>query len=111
MVTLIVVLATAKTFMLWKVSRLIPLPLAALLPWRDLFSIAFFSLLCGIPVLFVKSFEIASPLLLLGMSAAVFALFYLIFLFTSHLITFDEKREIARMVRRVGALLPATSKS
>lgn len=110
-VTLIVVLATAKTLMLWKVSRLIPLPLAALLPWRDLFSIAFFSLLCGIPVLFVKSFEIASPLLLLGMSAAVFALFYLIFLFTSHLITFDEKREIARMVRRVGALLPATSKS
>jgi O-antigen/teichoic acid export membrane protein len=110
-ITLIGVLATAKTLMLWKVSRLIPLSVADLLPWRDLFSIAVFSLLCGIPVLFVKSFEIASPALLLGASAAVFALFYLIFLFASHLITFDEKREIARMVRRVGALLPETSKS
>lgn len=110
-ITLIVVLATAKIWMLWKISRLIPLSLADLLPWRDLFSIAFFSLLCGIPVLFVKSFEIASAPLLLMLSAAVFALFYLIFLLTSHLITFDEKREIARMVRRVGKLLPATSKS
>jgi O-antigen/teichoic acid export membrane protein len=110
-ITLIGVLATAKLLMLWKVSRLIPLSLPDLLPWRDLFSIAFFSLLCGIPVLFVKSLHFASPLLLLGASAAVFALFYLIFLFTSHLITFDEKREIARMVRRVGAFLPATSKS
>lgn len=110
-ITLIAVLATAKTLMLWKVSRLIPLSVADLLPWRDLFSIAFFSALCGIPVLFVKSFEIASPLLLLGVSAAVFTLCYLVFLFTSHLITFDEKREIARIVRRVGALLPETSKS
>lgn len=109
-ITLTVVLAMAKMWMLWKVSRLIPLSVADLLPWRDLFSIAFFSLLCGIPVLFVKRFEIASPLLLLGVCAAVFTLFYLIFLFTSHLITFDEKREIARMVRRVGALLPAASK-
>jgi len=110
-ITLIVVLATAKMLMLWKVSRLVPLSVADLLPWRDLFSIAFFSALCAIPVFFLKRLEIAPPLLLLGVSAAIYTLFYLIFLFTSHLITFDEKREIARMVRRVGALLPATSKS
>lgn len=110
-ITLIVVLVMAKIWMLWKISHLIPLSLADLLPWRDLFSIAFFSVLCAIPVLFVKSFGIESTLVLLGVSAAIYSLFYLIFLLTSHLVTFDEKREIARMVRRVGALLPATSKS
>lgn len=109
--TLIVVLAISKMLMLWKISHLIPLSLADLLPWRDLFSIAIFSTLCGIPVLFVKSFEIDHPGLVLLISAAIYSLFYLIFLLTSHLITFDEKREIARMVRRVGELLPATSKS
>jgi len=105
-ITLIVVLAVAKMVMLWKISRLIPLPLKRLLPWRDLFSIAIFSLFCGIPVLFVKSFETASPRIVLLISAPIYSFFYLIFLLTSHLITFDEKREIARMVRRVGALLP-----
>ncbi len=109
--TLTVVLVIAKMIMLCRISSLIPLSVKDLLPWRDLFSIAIFSLLCGIPVLFVKSFEIASPAMVLLISAAMYTLFYLIFLLTSHLITFDEKREIARMVRRVGELLPATSKS
>lgn len=109
--TLVVVLAISKLLMLWKISRLIPRSPADLLPWRDLFSIAFFATLCGIPVLFIKSFEVASPSLVLLISAAIYTFFYLVFLLTSHLITFDEKREIVRMVRRVGALLPATSKS
>ena len=108
---MVMVLGVAKMAMLWKISRLIPLSPKDLLPWRDLFSIAIFSLLCGIPVLFVKTFEIAHPALVILISAAIYTLFYLIFLLTSHLITFDEKREIVRMVRRVGALLPATSKS
>ncbi|MBI3802514.1 MAG: oligosaccharide flippase family protein [Nitrospirae bacterium] len=109
--TLTLVLVIAKVTMLWKVARLIPLSLSALLPWRDLLSIGIFSVFCAVPVFFMGRIGTASPAWMVLLSATVYTVFYLVFLFGSHLITFDEKREIARMVRRVGALLPALSKS
>lgn len=109
--TLAVVLAITKAMMLTKVARLIPLSLSALLPWRDLLTLAIFSVLCTIPVFFIQRLGIGSTAWMLVLSAVAYTVPYFIFLFGSHLITFDEKREIVRIVRRVSALLPAVSKS
>ena len=110
-ITLVIVLALAKAVLLWKMSQMVPLPASQLLPWRDLLNIAVFSLLCSVPVLFVNGIHFSSYFVSLGVSGVVYLLSYLVFLFTSHLITFDEKREIVRMFRQVGQRISAASKS
>lgn len=109
--TLVVVLALAKGVLLWKMSQLVPLSFSRLLPWRDLLNIAVFSVICSVPVLVVKGIHFSSYFVGISVSVAVYFSFYLVFLFTSHLITFDEKREIVRMFRRMGQRIPAVSKS
>lgn len=108
--TLVIVLALAKGVLLWKMSQLVPISLPQLLPWRDLLNIGVFSTLCSVPVLFVQEIHFSSHFVSLAVSGTVYLLFYLVFLFTSHLITFDEKREIVRMFRQVGERIPAMSK-
>jgi O-antigen/teichoic acid export membrane protein len=108
--TLVIVLALAKAVLLRKMSQLVPVPLAQILPWRDLLNLGVFSVLCGVPVLFVQGIDFSSHLVSLSVSVIVYLLFYLVFLFTSHLITFDEKREIVRIFRQMGQRIPAMSK-
>lgn len=109
-VALILVLTIAKSVALWKLSALIPLNFSRLLPWRDLLRISVFSSICAAPLLLIKSIHFPSMFVLLAVAGSVYTTFYLLFLFTSSLVSFDEKREIARMIRRVGGRFPAFSK-
>ena len=109
-ITLVIVLLLAKAILLWKMSQLIPLSLTQLLPWRELLNIAVFSVLCAVPAFFVKGISFSSHFIGLSVSVIVYLLFYLVFLFTSHLITFDEKREIVRIFRQMGQRIPLGSK-